>query len=176
MDATNSPKKSMSMEQLVSDLCTRFPELSFKPGQQFCWSPETNEVFYAIAPWNSSSNWSLLHETGHALLKHVAYQADFELIRLEVAAWDQALLLGTELGIMIDNNHIQDCVDTYRDWLYKRSICPHCATKCLQLKDYSHYRCFNCHAVWRVTPSRFCRSYRRTKKLAPQDIDLTVFH
>jgi hypothetical protein len=54
-------------------------------------------------------------------------------------------------------------LDTYRDWLYKRSICPTCTAKCLQQGDFVHYRCFNCHTTWRVTASRFCRAYRRQK-------------
>jgi hypothetical protein len=39
----------------------------------------------------------------------------------------------------------------------------------LQQNDLKHYRCFNCHEVWQVTPSRFCRAYRATKraKIAP---------
>jgi hypothetical protein len=164
------------MDNLVVELRSRFPELKFKAGKQFCWSPQNQEISYKRLS-DEPSRWSLLHETGHALLNHLAYHADFELIRLEVAAWDRARLLAQELHIAIDENHIQDCLDTYRDWLYKRSICPSCNTKCLQQQDYGHYRCFNCHATWRVTPSRFCRSYRSTKNITPQstalfDLDL----
>ena len=57
------------------------------------------------------------------------------------------------------------------NWVLKppaRSICPQCTTKALQQSDYAHYRCFNCHTRWRVTPSRFCRAYRTTK-----DVPLT---
>ncbi len=105
--------------------------------------------------------WSLLHETGHALLGHHSYKADFELLKLELAAWERARQIGQEVDVDIDENHIQDCLDTYRDWLYKRSICPSCGTKCLQQDDFTHYSCFNCRAVWRVSASRFARSYRR---------------
>lgn len=151
------------MEKLIAELRKRYPRLRFTPGEQFCWSPETNEIIYRENARSRRAVWSLLHETGHALLKHKDYKADFELLRLEVAAWERARRLAADVGVEIDEDHIQDCLDTYRDWLYKRSICPKCATKCLQQGDFVHYRCFNCHAVWRVTGSRFCRAYRRHK-------------
>lgn len=153
------------MEKLITKLQAHFPDLRFTPGQQFCWSPETGEIFYKMAARGAPSSWSLLHETGHALLKHKNYQADFHLLRLEIEAWERARELADGLGMSIDEDHIQDCLDTYRDWLHKRSICPTCATKCLQQDDYQHYRCFNCHTVWRVSASRFCRAYRSTKNV-----------
>lgn len=149
------------MDKLITELKSKFPSLSFTPGKQFCWSPETGEIFYKAGAKGQQATWSLLHETGHALLEHASYQADLELLRLEVAAWERARLLAQDLSLKIDEDHIQDCLDTYRNWLYKRSICPACTTKCLQQGDFVHYRCFNCHTVWRVTDSRFCRAYRR---------------
>jgi hypothetical protein len=139
------------MQQYISKLQASFPHLKFTAGSQFYWSPETQEIFYNIAADGQKSVWSLLHETGHALLGHATYKADMELLRLEV-------------GLQINEEHIQDCLDTYRDWLYKRSICPSCNTKCLQQGDFVHYRCFNCHTTWRVSSNRFVRTYRRTKE------------
>lgn len=151
------------MEALLAKLQAEFPGLRFRAGRQFYWSPETSEIFYEAKAHGKQATWSLLHETGHALLKHTSYQADFELLRLEVAAWERARHLGRNLCIAIDEDHIQNSLDTYRDWLYKRSICPNCTTKCLQQGDFVHYRCFNCHTTWKVTASRFCRAYRRSK-------------
>jgi hypothetical protein len=159
------------MRELITRLQASFPELRFTPGSQFCWSPETGEIFYKANARDQQAAWSLLHETGHALLDHTGYQADFELLRLEVAAWQRAEQLAGELDVTIDADHIQDCLDTYRDWLYKRSICPSCGTKCLQQGDFVHYRCFNCHTVWRVTANRFCRAYR-SKKNVPQKLKI----
>ena len=154
------------MDKLIARLQAQFPALRFTPGKQFCWSPETGEIFYKANARGKQAAWSLLHETGHALLEHHGYKADFELLRLEAAAWERAHALAEDLGLVIDEDHVQDCLDTYRDWLYKRSICPGCTTKCLQQGDFVHYRCFNCHTVWRVTASRFCRAYRSTKGVA----------
>ena len=161
------------MDTTVSLLTRLFPALQFTPGGTFCWSPETNEVFYKASGHKPQHIWSLLHETGHALLEHQSYKADIELLKLEVAAWEKAKEIAETIKVEIDENHIQDCLDTYRDWLYRRSICPTCTTKCLQQADMAHYRCFNCHTLWRVTPSRFCRAYRSTKNIKKQPL---VFH
>ena len=154
------------MRPLITKLQAQFPALQFVAGKQFYWSPQTSEIFYRSQAREQSALWSLLHETGHALLGHAGYKADLELVRLEVAAWEKASEVATDLGVTIDQDHIQDCLDTYRDWLYKRSICPTCGTKCLQQDDYAHYRCFNCHTIWRVSTNRFCRAYRVTKNVS----------
>jgi hypothetical protein len=151
------------MEQIIAKLGARFPELRFTPGKQFYWSPETGEISYEAKGHDKKAIWSLLHETGHALLDHRSYQADVELLKLEVAAWERARELAADLGLTINDDHIQNSLDTYRDWLHKRSICPSCGTKCLQQGDFVHYRCFNCHTVWKVSANRFCRAYRRRK-------------
>ncbi len=153
------------MKDLISQLQTHFPNLRFKSGEQFSWSPETGEIIYKRGASGQKAIWSLLHETGHALLGHESYKADFELLRLEIDAWQRARELAEGFDVEIDENHIEDCLDTYRDWLYKRSICPNCGTKSLQQDDYIHYRCFNCSTVWKVTASRFCRAYRSTKNV-----------
>lgn len=153
------------MESTLKLLQSLYPNLVFKAGKQFCWSPETHEIFYKTDAKGDAAVWSLLHETGHALLQHNSYQADFQLVKLEVAAWEKAKALASQVDVKINEDHIQDCLDTYRDWLYKRSICPSCKSKCLQQDDFLHYRCFNCRTTWRVTPSRFCRAYRSTKNV-----------
>jgi len=149
------------MQTLIRKLEARFPDLKFSAGEQFYWSPVSAQIFYKSDAKGEEADWSLLHETGHALLDHHDYQADIELLRLEVAAWQKAEELAADFNMKIDPEHIQDCLDTYRDWLYKRSICPDCSARCLQQGDFLHYRCFNCHKIWRVTNNRFARPYRR---------------
>lgn len=149
---------------ITEKLQIKFPHFTYRPGKSFSWSPETKEIFYDDAKPSKSRAWSLLHETGHALLEHNYYDADLELIKLEIAAWEKAKEIAADMGIAIDEDHIQDCLDTYRDWLYERSVCPSCNNKSLQQENIEHYQCFNCHMVWKVTPSRFCRTYRSTKR------------
>ena len=150
----------MILNKLTNYLKANNYQLNFTPGKQFYWSPETKEIFYDQNYQDQKSDWSLLHETGHALLNHTIYKNDFHLLSLEVTAWEKAKDIAHDLKIIIDQNHIEDCLDTYRDWLAKRSTCPVCNIKSLQQTDFINYRCFNCHSIWKVTPSRFCRPYR----------------
>lgn len=151
------------MRTLAKKLALAHPELTFVAGNSFYWSPETCEVHYDDTKHDQpSSIWSLLHETSHGLLGHTTYRADLELLHLEVAAWDHALVLARTHEITIDDEYVQDCLDTYRDWLYRRSLCPGCGAQCLQMDATAYYRCFNCHTRWHVSPSRFCRPYRRS--------------
>lgn len=152
------------MDELISQLQAKFPRLKFAPGRRFSWSPETGQIIYRRGARGQKALWSLLHETGHAALKHTAYRGDFELLQMELAAWEHARQLGQELGVEIDEDHIQDCLETYREWLYKRSICPSCGTKCLQQDDTDRYGCHNCGTTWQVSADRFVRTYRQIEK------------
>ncbi len=149
------------MKQLLRKLQKDFPRLTFEEGSVFSWSPKTQAVIYP-ADLGEEANpiWSLLHEVGHALLEHQTYASDFELVRLEAAAWDKAVPLAQQYGYQIDPDHIQDCLDTYRDWLHQRSACPTCKTTCLQ-RNMTIYCCYNCNTEWRVSRSKVCRPYRR---------------
>ena len=146
---------------MLAKLQAAFPQLTYKAGERYYYSPQTKVIMYDAARSDANADWSLLHETGHALLGHADYQADVELLTMERAAWDKAQQLAVEFGAIISDDHIEDCLDTYRDWLHRRSRCPTCNTIALQESDCVQYRCFNCHKTWRVTASRFCRSYRR---------------
>lgn len=158
------------MDQLLLALAKDYPELVFAPGEAFCWSPKTQTIIYASGKSRSESQWALLHEVGHALLGHHTYRSDLDLLSLESQAWETAKELSQNYNCAIDQDHIEDCMDTYRDWLHQRSACPICATHSLQ-RDAQHYQCHNCGQVWTVTASRFCRPYRRkevTKQKSPQ--------
>ncbi|CAN5454768.1 hypothetical protein BH10PAT3_BH10PAT3_5050 [soil metagenome] len=149
------------MQELLSTLATDYPDIKFVKGDIFYWSPKNSSVTYAAGSTQPEiSKWSLLHEVSHGILGHKNYYSDFELMQLEVAAWQQARLLARSYGIQIDPEHIQDCLDTYRDWLHLRATCPSCGTVSAQ-KDPNTYECFNCRTVWHVSNSRFCRPYRR---------------
>lgn len=149
------------MKSLVDTLRIDFPAIKFVEGESFYWSPKDASVTYAeVSTMPEVSNWSLLHEVSHGILGHTAYKSDFELVQLEVEAWQYARGLAKQYGIKIDPEHIEDCLDTYRDWLHRRSTCPDCGTVSTQA-DPKTYKCFNCSAVWHVSNSRFCRPYRR---------------
>ena len=152
---------------IVTNLSDIIPMVCFYPGTDFYWSPDEQRIYYGHSGLNNpESHWALLHEAGHALLNHCSYQTDYELVRMEIAAWNKAKELAHQLDIEIFEQHIQDCIDSYRDWLYKRSICPNCNNKALQQDTVNTYACFNCHTQWHVSQSRFCRAYRILKPAA----------
>lgn len=150
------------MKSLLDQLVAEYPDVSFKAGNQFYWSPAKKKITYVAELLEEETGlWALMHELAHADLGHTSYETDFELLMLEVAAWEHAKKLGLRSGQKISDDHIQDCLDTYRDWLDQRSTCPMCGNNSLQ-QNSQLYRCFNCRSEWRVSSSRFCRPYRLT--------------
>lgn len=148
------------MLSLIARLKADFPELVFTVGNTFYWSPEIKQVIYTDKPsYKPVDKWSLLHEASHALLSHYTYHSDFELLLMESEAWHKAEQLAKRYKLEIDSEHIQDCLDTYRDWLHRRSSCPTCGNQSLQSSPVL-YGCFNCGTQWRVSEARFCRPYR----------------
>lgn len=168
-----------TMPSLLKELGARFPDLTFTEGQNFHWSPKDKTITFRHGARNDQfDTWALLHEVGHAVLEHQTYNSDLELLLMEVAAWQKATELGTELGVTIDQDHVQDCLDTYRDWLHQRSTCPTCSISSLQVLS-DQYRCHNCNTQWHVSASRFCRAYRRrkltTKQKKSPEVSQTTF-
>ena len=149
------------MEKLVRKLKKDHPGLLFSPGHSHCWSPEQGRISYE-KPGKAHALEGLLHELGHARLDHRGYISDVELLKKEVEAWEEAVSLAKTYKVNLDQDHMQDCLDTYRDWLYKRSTCPSCLGTGIQT-DEQHYHCINCAQVWQVTASRFCRPYRKSR-------------
>lgn len=159
MAATNTLNRTP--KTFINQLRRDFPEFAFRAGRRDHWSPKTNTITYKSGTAIKDIQYSILHELAHAKLNHTDYRSDFELLKMESQAWELAAKIGRKYGIKIDNKHIQNCLDTYRDWLHARSRCPACGMNVLQ-KDPHHYRCFNCQTEWQVTSGRFVRPYRRT--------------
>lgn len=153
-----------SISNILPVLIKDFPGITFENGDSFFWSPREQRVTYTTHQDVAEHGiWALLHEVSHAALGHTDYKNDFELIKLESTAWQHAKRLGKKYGISIDAEHIQDCLDTYRDWLHKRATCPTCGVVSLQRSD-SLYQCFNCQTTWSVPRSPLCRVTRRVVK------------
>lgn len=144
---------------MVKQLIADHQQFSFVPSQAFRWSPAEQTIYYQP---QTDISWSLLHELGHALLGHQDYQSDIELLKIELAAWEKAKLIGADYGVSINQDHVEDCLDTYRDWLKKRATCPECRTVTTQSSPTS-YTCFNCAASWGVPKSPLCRVTRIKK-------------
>lgn len=165
------------MKNLISKLRIDYPMLEFINGEQFHWSPEKQQVcFLKNFPDNNRGKWTILHELGHALCGHKGYTYDLELLEMEAEAWEKAQEVAESYNVIIDNNHVQDCLDTYRDWIHLRSTCPRCTFVSTQ-RDGHSYQCFNCGHTWRVTSSRLSRPYRLSvdKKTTPAQKEQALF-
>lgn len=140
---------------ILKHLQTDFPAINFAEGDDFIWSPSSSTVTFKATNL-PADNWALLHETAHAALEHATYLSDIDLLKKEVEAWEfAAVKLGPKYGISIEASHIENQIDSYRDWLHLRSICPTCGQSGLQTK-MSHYVCVNCNGSWRVNDARRC--------------------
>ncbi len=175
---------------IVHDLATLYPSLRLTESDSFYWSPESQTVHYNPNELQTDEGcWAIIHESGHALLGHATYRSDFELLQLEVAAWEKAKEIATKLQkervdgirhmgkpnerahsspptthhlpptLSIDEDHVQDCLDSYRDWLHRRSLCPNCSLGSIQVSPDT-YSCIFCDHSWHVSSNRFCRPYR----------------
>ena len=146
---------------LVDRLRTDYPEFKFLAGDVFRWSPTNSAVYYDAEDSSEHANLSLLHELSHGILQHTQFSSDVQLIALERQAWEQCRQLCAHYAIDFLDDHAEECMDSYRTWLYKRSDCPNCHATGLEA-DKCHYTCFNCAQRWKVPlsqavlPRRFC--------------------
>lgn len=154
--------KQAKLVQLLEKYTEEY-KLQFNTADTYYWSAKEQTVFYQNNDASVVGLWTLLHEASHGILNHKTYNSDFELVTLEVAAWEKARKLGQELKIKIEDDHIQDCLDSYRDWQYKRSLCPNCSLGGIQI-NVRTYQCLFCDNMWRVSAARFCRPYRRKSR------------
>jgi len=154
--------KELDLSILVEQIRHDHPDVSFVEGAHFSWHAGKRHVSFkrssASAP-TKHDIWSLLHELGHALLEHTDYRYDVELLKFESAAWEKARELAHDYCLEINEDYLQDCLDTYRDWLHLRATCPTCSSRSFQASP-RRYHCFNCQTEWNVTRSRLCRPYR----------------
>lgn len=148
------------MNSILTYIAKEYPDIQLKKSDTFYWSPSDKTVYYSEENTSYEGAWALLHESGHALLDHKRYYTDFELISMEVEAWEKAKDIASDLKITIDEDHVQDCLDSYRNWLHKRSLCPDCSLSGIQT-DSRQYTCIFCHKKWLVSNQRFCRPYRK---------------
>ena len=128
-------------------------QIIFTPGNDFSWDHTKSVITYN--PDDPHGAEYLLHEASHAFLGHENYGTDIELIKMERDAWEKARVLGVDTGIKIDNSTIEASLDTYRDWLHARSLCPACDATGYQSAQNS-YQCPSCHQKWRVNEARSC--------------------
>lgn len=147
-----------------SDIFARLPhEVVWEAGPGFSWQYRTHTITYDDR--DPAAEALLLHEAAHAILDHRDYAYDVHLLEMERAAWDNARILARRFGVKIQAKTIEEALDTYRDWLHARSLCPRCGSTGVQ-DGRLNYTCLACHRQWRANEARTCqlRRYRIKKR------------
>ncbi len=129
---------------LLTQLKQDFPSITFTLGDTFKWSSANQQITYKDEPLGELA---LLHEVGHYLLNHQDFSSDIDLIEKELQAWSEAEKLAPNYHLKIDTNYVGVCLESYRNWLYQRSLCPNCAHANLQSRNFK-FECFNCGYDW----------------------------
>lgn len=151
------PKISSTLKKIISD----HPNLIFSQGDDFYWRPEDNTIYHPEIT-DEIGLCLLLHEVGHALLEHEQYSNDIELVDMERQAWQYAtsnLAPNYRLDENLINDLAEESLDSYRDWLHKRSTCPNCSAVGIGSAK-NQYRCLVCGQIWHVNEARTCELRR----------------
>ena len=134
--------------------------ITFVEGSAYSWDPTTATVTY-IDSESPDSIATFLHEVGHALCRHASFSSAIELIAIEQEAWAKAVVIAKKLNIMIPPGSIETNLDTYRDWLHARSLCPKCGATGIE-STLNRFSCLACHTSWKANEARQC-ALRRYK-------------
>lgn len=126
----------------VDKLKKDFPNYAFRNGKKFAFRPPKTIM---IGPEESRDELLLLHEVSHAILGHENFDTDIKRLKMESEAWEKAKELALKYDVEIDEEFIQDELDTYRDWLHKKSRCPDCGLTRFQTPD-GLYHCPRCES------------------------------
>lgn len=143
----------LSTTLLIKQLSADFPQFRFTESTCCSWSHDDNTIYYRLERDDNPE--FILHELAHGLLEHTDYNRDIELLAMERDAWDKAAKLAVAYGLSISDQTMQSSLDTYRDWLHTRSICPNCKATGLQTRKQA-YECVACNNTWLVNEARTC--------------------
>ena len=130
----------MSNAHFLEKIKNDFPEFRFISDKKFAFRPPRTIV---IGPEENQFESLLLHELGHAVLGHKDFKIDAERLKMEAAAWEKAHEIAEKYGIPINEDFVQDELDTYRDWLHTKSRCKKCGLTRYQTHDGT-YHCPRC--------------------------------
>ena len=127
-------------KRFIERLQRDFPDFKFKEGKKFAFKPPKTIILGPVEPFYELL---ALHEISHAILKHKDFKMDVERLKMENEAWEKAKELAKHYKIEINEDLIQNELDTYRDWLHQKSRCPKCGLTRFQTPD-SQYHCPRC--------------------------------
>lgn len=158
MVAMNTPATKLPS---LSTIRNDYSQFSFHSADNFYWSPRENTIYYKEGSLSSGIGFfQLFHELGHACCGHTTFHSGIELLRIEAQAWQKATEIAKLYKIKIEATYIEQALDSYRDWLHQRSICPQCDTVSTETAPHQ-YHCFSCTQNWSVPDHQQTRRYRR---------------
>lgn len=161
------------MNTFIARLEQDFPELRWRAGRKFAFRPPRTIIYEQfLSPKQvdekagrvdkktklkadqrseqicETGRWwqyqlCLLHELGHATLRHREFRTDPERLRMEMEAWRQAERLCEIYEVEFDAEFAEQQLDSYRDWLHRRSLCSQCGLTRYQTPD-GRYHCPGC--------------------------------
>lgn len=154
----------MEFTQLLLKLQKDYPNLNIELGSSFSWNSKHNRITY-FPPQkedhvNKYSN-KLLHEVAHSILEHTDYKSDVELLKIESSTWELTKRLAKSYNISFNTQEQHDSLASYIAWSSSRSQCAKCKKNGLQTLQ-TEFLCPNCSHKWKVSKSRFTRTYRKT--------------
>jgi hypothetical protein len=141
-------------------LRSREEPLTFLEGEIFSWNPSTATITYreSSAPEDIAN---FLHEVGHAERDHTLFVSGVELLTMEQEAWTKGAEIAAAMGIKLPAYVAEEALDSYRDWLHSRSLCPQCNSTGVET-SLNHFSCLACHTRWKANEARLC-ALRRYK-------------
>lgn len=116
------------------------PEFLFKRGRRFMFRPPRTII---VGPEEAGDSLLFLHELGHALCGHRDFRTDAMRLKMEREAWEKARELASLYSVTFDDETVERELDTYREWLDKKSRCPKCNLTRFQTPD-GVYHCPRC--------------------------------
>ncbi len=118
-----------------------YPEVKFVAGKRFSFRPPRTVVFCDES--DDTAPLLLLHELGHFLTGRFDFKTEVERLKIEVMAWEKAKELAPLYGVFVDEDLIENELDSYRDFLHQKSRCPLCGLTRFQTPD-SVFHCPKC--------------------------------
>lgn len=129
-----------AVDALLARVRTDYPDLRFREGAKFAFRPPRTIV---VGPEEPHAELLLLHELGHAVSGHRDFTTDVARLRMEAEAWAAARRLAGEYDVEFDEEVAQGELDSYREWLHRRSRCRKCGLTRYQTPD-GVYHCPLC--------------------------------
>ncbi|MBR3320251.1 hypothetical protein IKG20_03035 [Candidatus Saccharibacteria bacterium] len=120
----------------LESIKTAYPKFSFLPGRKFLFRPPKT-IYYLES--NENFRFLLLHELSHAVLGHFTFEKSLERLQLERDAWEKTRELCKTYDVPFDESLAEEELDTYRDWVHKKTLCKTCGLTCLEVSPESLY-------------------------------------